>query len=146
MSWLTRINRVLRGQLIPKIPHRLCFPLKLAYTCYLKTIRKDKRPNAISAVKTGTTKSDTKNAKGECNTSTNDPELKEVKLHIIEVQSSVSVDMEPIVFSDETEIFVVDPNHNEVSHNKETLSHIEQKDFSEWKKHLFDIRFKREFV
>ena len=106
----------------------------------------------ISAVKRGTTKFDTKNAKGECNTSTNDPELKEVQFHIVEAESGVSVtefnfvDMEPIFFSDETEIFIVDPNDNEVFYNEETLSYVEQKDFSEWKKHLFDVRFKREFL
>ena len=36
---------------MPKVTDKLCFPLKLAYQCYLKTIPKNKRPNAIDSVK-----------------------------------------------------------------------------------------------
>ena len=50
-EFLTYINKVLTGRIVPKNLNRLCSPLQVAYQCYLKTIRKDKRPSAITKPK-----------------------------------------------------------------------------------------------
>ena len=46
-SVLTFLNRILGGRILPKNTNRLSLPVKRAYECYLKTIRKNKRPGEL---------------------------------------------------------------------------------------------------
>ncbi|XP_033225224.1 uncharacterized protein LOC117178093 [Belonocnema kinseyi] len=100
---LTHINRVLKGRILPKNPKRLCLPVKLAYNCFLKTIRKDKRPsNTIDLEKVGT-KQTLQTKKVQCvakkckrnvtevpNQSQTEKLGREVAIHIPEVESGVA--------------------------------------------------------
>ena len=114
---LTYINRIFRGQFVPKVTDKLCLLLKLAYQCYLKTILKNKRPNAIDSVKAkaqeqsevskkykkADSKSDATKRKGHI-------ELKEVQLHIVEASVSGFGDLEEIFIEDFPDNFFIPPN------------------------------------